>query len=47
MSYRLIGVTGPRKLNSNKVVKESDGSRIHSRGHRLKLGVQHFVEQFR
>lgn len=44
--YRLIGNTGPRSPNVSKVIKESDGTPIHSQYRRLASSAEHFRMQF-
>lgn len=43
--YRLIDSTGPRKRWVPKVIKESDGTLIHSRERRLARQAVGFREQ--
>ncbi|MBM6549358.1 reverse transcriptase family protein, partial [Streptococcus dysgalactiae subsp. equisimilis] len=44
--FRLIRSTGPRKPGVSEVIKEADGSVIHSQERRLDRWAEHFRDQF-
>ena len=44
--FRLIRDTGPRRPGVSEIIKESDGSLIHSQGRRLERWAEHFKGQF-
>ena len=44
--FRLIRDTGPRKPHVSELIKESDGSWIHSQDRRLERWAEHFKNQF-
>lgn len=44
--YRLLRNARPPKLNVGAIIKESDGTLVHSQEHRLALWAKHFKGGF-